>query len=489
MSPAEVLRLSAARLLVIATLLVGVLNAPRQVNDDTWFNLVLGREIATRGLIHHNDLTREAWGAPVIDLQWLAHLIQYWLAQCIGLPGLVLVGSLLAYATLLAAAGFALIAGATPGRTLLVGLLALGSLAPQAVRAQSFALPLLLCFVVALRSDAERPALRTWWLLPCAVLWGNLHGSALLAPALGALALAARAADALRARRRPHARLLARDGALTLGLAAAVLASPYGLGLLRYYAATLYNPAFRAHIVEWSGLQLLDEPLTSVLPLAIFVLLLLGFRGVRSFPALVCLCFALLTLRSIRHATPLALAAAALLPAIADAACGQHLRFESDGVLRGLTSVGLPLALLGFFVGVPLLSARSLRLDTPVAFSDRVAAAAAGAGEILADEYHADRLLWVHPELKGRLSHDVRLEILPLGFIESLTRAYGFPDSPSSRHWLASYDLIIVDREAHGPLSAWLGRAPDWREIASDHFATAFQARRGALPEPVAPAP
>jgi hypothetical protein len=489
MSPGEIWRVSRLRLLLIAVLFVGILNATRQVNGDTWFNLVLGREIATSGLVHRNELTREAWAVPVVDLQWLAHLCQYGLAHSLGLPGLALVGSLLAYGTLLGASYFALRQGATPGRTLFVGLLALSSFAPQTVRAQTFALPLLLGFLVLAQRDTERPTRRTWWLLPGAALWANLHGSVLLAPALGALALLARVLDAQRAGLRPDLRLLARDAALTLGLAGATLVSPYGLGLIGYYAATLNNPAFRAHVVEWSGLQLLAEPLTSVLPLATLALVLLGFRRVRSFPALVCLCFALLALRSIRHATPLAIAAAVLLPRLADAACGQQLRFESDGRLRGLTSVLLPPGVLAFLLGVPLLAARALRDEFPARFSDRVAAAATGARAILADEYHADRLLWYHPELKGRVSHDVRLEILPREFIESLTLAYGFPDSDRARQWLSKYDLIVVDREQHGPLWASLAGSRQWREVAVDRFATAFRARPAARIEPVAAPP
>jgi hypothetical protein len=267
-----------------------------------------------------------------------------------------------------------------------------------------------------------------------------------------------------------------------------MLASPYGLGLVDYYAMTLHNPAFRAHVVEWGGLQLLDEPLASLLPLATLALVLLGFRRVRTFPVLVCVGFALLTLRSIRHATPLAIAAAVLLPPLADAACGQHLRFASDGRLQRVTTFLLPLAVLSFCAAAPLLAARALRVDFPATFSDRVALAAAGSGAILADEYHADRLLWYHPELKGRVSHDVRLEILPREFIEALTQAYGFPDSGSAQQWLSAYDLIIVDREAHRPLWASLARAPEWREVAADRLATAFQARRAAAPERAAAA-
>lgn len=463
------------RLLASLTLLLAALGAPRQINSDTWFNLVLGREIMASGLVTRNDLTAEAAGARWIDQQWLAHLVHYWLAQLLGLPGLVLVASLLTCASLLAAAEHALQNGASPGRTLLAGTLALGALLPQAVRAQTFALPLLAFFLCRLDSDARSPSRRTWWLVPCAALWGNLHGSALLAPVFGVLLALTRVLDTR------CWRLFARDLLLAACLGGALLASPYGIDLLGYYGDILGNPAFRVHVGEWGPLPIASEPAKSLLIAVLLAAALLVVRRTRSFlrcfPLGVCLGLALLTLRSARHATPLAIASAAFLPALADAALGQRLRLEADRALQRISRALLPVALLGGCIAIPLLSRHSLRVDLPAAFCDRVALAADGAARVLADEHHADRLLWFHPELKGRLSHDVRFELLSPEFIQSLTQLYGFPGTPLAQGWLSRYDLVVVDREQHTPLWHWLRNEPGWHEIAADRWTAAFLRR------------
>jgi hypothetical protein len=459
------------RLLVSFAALLTALGGPRQINSDTWFNLVLGREIVASGLVTHNDLTAEAAGARWIDQQWLAHLIHYGLAQLLGLPGLVLVASLLSCGSLLGAAEHALRNGASPGRTLLAGMLALGALLPQSVRAQTFALPLLAFSLCRLDSDARRPDRRTWWLVPCTALWGNVHGSALLAPALGLLLALTRVLDTRRWQ------LLARDLLLSACLGAALLVSPYGLELLGYYGDILGNPAFRVHVGEWGPLPIASEPAKSLLIALLLISTLLVARRSRSFPLAVCLGFASLTLRSARHATPLAIASAAFLPAIADAALGHRLRLVADRALQRLSRALLPAALLVSCTAIPLLARHTLRVDLPAAFGDRVALAARSAARVLADEHHADRLLWFHPELKGRLSHDVRFELLSPGFIQSLSQLYGFPESAAAQAWLSRYDLLVVYREQHTPLWHWLRNAPGWQEIAADRWTAAFLRR------------
>ncbi|HEU4581762.1 MAG TPA: hypothetical protein VFS67_26080 [Polyangiaceae bacterium] len=467
----RLLETAQGRLLASFAALLAALQAPRQINSDTWLNLVLGREIAASGLIRHNDLTAEAAGARWIDQQWLAHLVHYWLAQLLGLPGLVLIASLLGSLSLLAAAEHALRNGASPGRTLLAGTLALGALLPQSVRAQTFALPLLAFSLCRLDSDARSPSRRTWWLVPCAALWGNLHGSALLAPALALLLAMTRLLEARRWQ------LFARDLLLAACLAAALLLSPYGLGLLGYYAGILGNSEFRVHVGEWAPLPIAGEPTKSLLVALVLAAAVLGARRARSFPLAVCAGFALLTLRSGRHATPLALASAAFLPAIADTVLGQRLRLEADRAVRRGSRRILAAAVLGSCIATPLLARHTLRVDLPAGFSDRVALAARSATRVLADEHHADRLLWYHPELRGRLSHDVRFELLSPAFLQSLTQLYGFPEAASAQAWLSRYDLVVVDREQHGPLWQWLRNDLGWREIAADRWTAAFSRR------------
>ena len=71
------------------------------------------------------------------------------------------------------------------GGVVAVGLLALLPLTSLTVaRAQTLSLPLLAGFVWVLSEHARSSSRAVWWLVPGAALWGKLHGSALLAPAL-----------------------------------------------------------------------------------------------------------------------------------------------------------------------------------------------------------------------------------------------------------------------------------------------------------------
>jgi hypothetical protein len=96
----------------------------------------------------------------------------------------------------------------------------------------------------------------------------------------------------------------------------------------------------------------------------------------------------------------------------------------------------------------------------------------------LVDEAHADRLLWWHPELRGRVSHDARVETIPLGFLSSLARAYAEPMDPTAQRWLAGYDLIVVDHDGHAVLARALAQSADFRLLAEDRFASLYVNKR-----------
>lgn len=464
-----------ARLLVALILLAGVARARRLVWGDTWFNLVLGRDIATSGLIHSNSLTEQGFGVGVIDQQWLAHLLHYWIETHFTLPGLALAASVLFALGSLGAARCALARGATPGRTLLIGAFCLATITPQTVvRAQTFAIPLLVLTLCWLARDARRVDARTWWLVPITALWANLHGSVLIAPVAGALLAAARWIDVARGRRPLDKAIAGRDLGLVVGLCAAALVSPYATELPAYYASTFGNPFFYSYISEWAPPVFTQEPEVYLLAVLVGTLVLSNLRTAPVFELLLCSCLVLGTLSSIRHALPLGLVTMAFAPSMADHALGGRLRFEVDVVLRKSVRVLLPVATLAFFVGVPLESARTLRNALPAAFTDRVAAGAGGKGRILADEAHADRLLWYHPELKGRVAHDARVETLPVTYLEALATTYNDPQTPRSRNWLRGYDVVVVDRHWRPELLDALERDRGWKRLAADAHATAF---------------
>jgi hypothetical protein len=471
-----------------------VLRTSRLVSCDTWFNLVLGRDIAVHGLIRQNTLTEQGFGAMVVDLQWLAHWLLYALHALVGAPGLALGTASLSTGAFLGAAGFALIRRrATPGRVMLLGTLALVTVTGQtAVRAQTLAMPLFSALLWLLGDDARTPSRRVWWIVPMAALWGNLHGSAMLVPALTALLVVARAITIARTRRTLDWRSLGRDLLVLLGASLAVFVSPYALELTGYYRSTFGNPAFRAYITEWQAPSLDDSPgavfalvwVACLFPFALRAQLRLEPKELASprplslFELLTCFALFGLTVTSARHAIPLVLAALAYLPPVADAALGHRLRFEADRALEIASRVLPGLALAAFLTGVPWLTWHTQHMDFPVAFTDSAARAAGHDRHLLVDEAHADRLLWWHPELRGRVSHDARVETIPLGFLSSLARAYAEPMDPTAQRWLAGYDLIVVDHDGHAVLARALAQSADFRLLAEDRFASLYVNKR-----------
>jgi hypothetical protein len=482
LSRTELLRTPHARVLVSLALLAMVLRTPYEVWGDTWFNLVLGREIAAGGLVVRNTLTEQGFGVPCVDQQWLAHATYYAIATHFGLEGVVVVASVVTAGAFVAAVGFALVGGATPGRTLALGVVALGVIMSQTVaRAQTLAVPFLIAFPVVLARDARSPSRRTWWLVPCAAVWANLHGSVLLAPVMGWMLLVGRAVDAQRRREPIARRLFARDALLTASFAAAVFASPYAARLPAYYRSTVTNPAFRAYISEWQPPSPTQAPGALLLCAIVFMVVVASIRVMPTFESSLAVLLAMGTLNAERYATPLALVAAALLPRWADSALGAYFRVESDRVLQIVSRALLPVSMIAF-AGIPFIAAHAIHSQFSGDFTDRVAAAADGHGHILADEAHADRLLWFHPELEGRVSHDARVETLPVDFLRALARAYDSPDAPASRTLRESYDVVVVDRKLHGRLFESMRRDPGWAPLAADGYASAFVARAAAEP-------
>jgi hypothetical protein len=452
------------------------LRTPRIIWGDTWFNLVLGREIARGGLVVENRLTEQGFGEPCVDMQWLAHWAYFELTRLIGIPGIVFVACLLTVASVLAAARFAVVhGGATPGRTLLVGSIALTTIIGQTVvRAQTLSLPFMVALFCVLALDARAQNAKTWWLVPGTVLWANLHGSALLAPVLCGVLGASRLWDNWRAGRGFGAREFGRDARLTLALGLSAFASPYASELPGYYAATLGNSELRLYGAEWQAPSLSNCPEALLLAVLVVPLLVFGRRRLSTFQLLVCAALDFGAFKSARQATPLAYVSIAFLPAAADGALGGLLRFEVDRVLALAARLLLPITALVFLLGVPLGAARSLRHDFPPAFADRVAEAARGKGRLLIDEAHADQLLWFHPELAPRVSHDARTETMTLAYLKALATAYAEPHSPRSARWLRGYDLIVVDRASHPELYQELRANAGWHAVTEDPLATAY---------------
>ena len=210
---------------------------PALVVNDSWLNLMAGREVVENGLPSRDEITVYGLGATWTDQQWLAQVFMY---------GVYSLG------------GFALLSvarrpsssapsrsprGRAPARCRrardLGDVPAVLVAAPWAwsIRAQMLALPL---YTACSGSSRRRraPDERIWLALPLLVVWANVHGS--VAPRRAPRDAPRR----LRADPQPRATWM-RSVALLVLAPLAVLATPYGPSTTR---ALLPPPARRSAV-------------------------------------------------------------------------------------------------------------------------------------------------------------------------------------------------------------------------------------------------
>jgi hypothetical protein len=482
------LRSGSFPLLVAITLGFLIFRSPLLVWGDTWFNLVLGREVAAFGIIHTDSTTALGLGTPVVDIQWLAHLVFYAVVDQVGIAGLALIGAVWIGCSILLGGAMALRIGATPGRVLLTSLMVFAVLGSSLVlRAQTVVFPMLVLFPAILWRDARAPSARTWFLVPAAVLWANLHGSVLLAPIFGGALLAARALDARRTGQSISWRLAVRDGALTLALLSSIAATPYGLAVWRYYRQTAGNPIFREFVTEWWPLWASPDVEKVALLLVIAYAILRSWRRVDSFPLLVLGGLCLMQVTSIRHATPLALACLVLLPQLLDEALGQHFPMEFPEFSPRLAASTLAVTTTIFVIGLPSIVGKVVVPPGP-ASPEASVAAESGRQCILADEQQADRLMWYFPLLMGRLTHSARVETMPATFVKRLGSAYTVPDAAVSREFFRQYPLVAIDDRLNARVVEALSRDHQFEAVGTSRSFHVFRNRRAAsLADPCAP--
>ena len=68
------------------------------------------------------------------------------------------------------------------------------------------------------------------------------------------------------------------------------------------------------------------------------------------------------------------------------------------------------------------------------AFAQVVQTAARPDRLVFTDEGQGDRLLWFHPELRGRISYDARAETMTANDLDALASLYGTPNAPQIVH-------------------------------------------------------
>jgi hypothetical protein len=378
---------------------------PLMLVTDSWLAFVSGRAIAADGLPHHDSLTLWTLGRQWTDQQWGAQFLLYEIVKHGGVPVVVGFGVVCAVSALVLIAITARRLGASARSVALTLPLPLFA-APYLtfVRSQTFAVVLFVAVYALLVLDARRPSRRIVLVLPLFMLWANLHGSIVLGVALAA---AYGLSLVLRPGRRRLGVLLALASPLTL------FASPYGLHLVGYYRLMLVHPPLARLVSEW-------QPPGFGYATAIFfasALVASAWWGAHrhvlmpferwALPALL-----VAALLAIRNTIWFELALALAIPRFLDVSwpSPRTLTRQSRRASLLLAATASLVALLVYAVALTRPAAWFEPLGTP-AEAAAIASAAGPSGIVLADDKHADWVLWEQPSLAGRLAYDSRLEL------------------------------------------------------------------------------
>lgn len=380
------------------------LSMPKLIVQDTWLAFVDGRLIAHHGLPHVDTLTYWSLGHTWIDQQWGAHLALYELTQHGGVRVAVLAGMLCVVVALLSAAVATRKLGASP-RSAAIGLLLplVGAPWLMQVRTQSLALVPFVAVYAVLAFDARNPGRRVLLVLPLLVVWANLHGSVSLAAGLVVL-------YGVTLLRHAHARR--RALLLVVGAPLCLLASPYGLDLVGYYRLMLLHPPLADFVQEWQPPTV--GAVTAMFFVSAFVMTALWSRHQRVLTSFERWALALLLLAAlivVRNAVWFELAAAVSFPRLLDAA------WPSSVAPLAVRRVNLVVGSVATIAAVALVAtqfthpSKWIERDWLPTDAAAVAKAAGPHGIVLADDRHADWLLWEQPSLEGRVAYDVRFEL------------------------------------------------------------------------------
>jgi len=419
---------------------------PAILVNDTWLNLMAGREVVDNGLPDRDELTVYGLGSTWTNQQWLAQVIIYGADSLGGLPLLSILTAALVVAAFSIAAAAARSLGAGP-RAIWVLFLPVLMAAPWAwsVRAQMVALPLYTGLLWLLASEARHPTRRVWLAFLLLVVWANLHGSV----ALGALLVMLLGAyELIRSRGGSWQRSLALVALPPL----AVLATPYGpIATAEYYHLLLVDPPFAGRVTEWSWADPAVNTLFFYLLVAIAVpLVIRGRRRLALFDVAVLALTLVGAVTAIRGIVWFALACMVFLPVC----IGRGLESRNPGPPRRRLNTGIA---VGFTVAL-LAVAGSLFLRSESWFEDywpREAVEAVRAelqpeDTVFAPDRFSDWLLWKIPELRGRVAYDVRFEVYDREFFDQL-QVYAGETGADWKSFADGYRIVLVDetRRSH----------------------------------------
>jgi hypothetical protein len=407
---------------------------------DSWLTLLGGRELIAHGLPHHDSLAIFSHGHAWIDQQWLAQLFYYGLYKVGGLT-LVSRANVLLFAS---AVGVGFVAarrrGASPSRVLVCALPAL-LLTARFVRAEVPAQLLFMLVLFLLIAESRRPSRRVLLAFPLVILWGNVHGSAVLAAAMVSLLGVVEVSRAMQARTRAR---VAR--ALTLLFAAwpCLLVTPYGTDVLSYYRATLVHPEFAKYITEWQPPTFPSLWGATFFTAAFFATAIVARRprSLNGFELGVLALTLVSALFAVRSAIWFVYAVLVLVPAVLEELWP---RAEKSRI-RPASRAALSTVLLGLCLVLLFQPVHNIGAKWPPAAAGAVAGAARQdpSLRILANDEYADWLLFREPHLRSRIAFDGRWEILTSAQMAGVVD-YLYQQTPRWERVARGYRLFVLD--------------------------------------------
>jgi hypothetical protein len=379
---------------------------PFMLVGDSWLSFVGGRLIAAHGLPHHDSLTLWTLGRQWTDQQWGAQLLLYETVKHGGVPVVVGLGVVCVVSALVLIAIAARELGASARSVALALPLPLFATPWLTnLRSQTFAVVLFVAVYALLVLDARRASKRILLVLPLLVLWANLHGTVVLGVVLAV-------AYGLSLLRRPGRRRL--GVLLAVASPPTLVASPYGLHLVGYYRLMLVHPPLARLVSEWR------PPVVGYTTAIFFASALVACawwgthrRVLTPFERWALPALLVPALLAIRNTIWFELALALAIPRLLDVSWPSRrtLTRQSKRANLLLAATASLVALSLFAVTLTRPSGWFERLGTP-ADAAAIASAAGPHGVVLADDKHADWLLWQQPSLAGRLAYDIRFELL-----------------------------------------------------------------------------
>ena len=442
-----------------------------QLYIDTYFDLYAGRYVAEHGIPDRNVVTVIAHGRPWIDQQWLAQLVDYrvWLlggyAAVVVLPiALISVGIALLGALMLRR-------GTSPLRMCawtLAGLAETYGYATPRPQSVGYVLLPAVMWLVLGDDGRNRPRASVWLSIPLLVVWANVHGSVLVGAGFVGLHAVGRA---LRALRRGNRQGLLSYLLLGAGAAVSPLCTPYGLAVVHYYGSLIGNPVLASTGGEWAPPNPAAPYSWAFFTVVLAVAVAVGAAwrlGVRPDPELAI--FAVVTLG-------LALLAFRNTPWFGFAGC-----LLAADMLPGQRAPRTPAApfrwmLAGAMTAIAAVSAIGLVLEPVSQYEASIPRRAVGVAariaarqpdlQVLPDRFAAVGLLWLHPELLGRVAFDARDEQFSQA---ELAEIFAFVDAEGA-HWqrlLTGYDLVVVSRQQDSRLASAMTGLPAWRVVYAD---------------------